>query len=576
MQTAILTGIKEGRQSTLEDFLIYVKTAVVQVQESSPNLGVEKWRYCAIKSLSGLTASSLRRLRKDLQIRVGLRYIRLSQDNLENALRGWLKLLKAYGLNNLSQLVCVRRKKVGQSAAGELAQKWLTQLNQGAHSSGVGARQLSQMACVKRKKVGQSAAGDLAKEWLTKLKKGALPSGIRAQSGGWDAKKSFLYFTIQSRRHKCIEDAEVSLNGMEKVISLVRTSLFTEIMAGRQSTLESFVIYVKAAVAQVRESSPDLGVEKWRYCAIKSLSGLTASGLRRLRKDPQMSVGVTYICVRQDIMENALRGWFKLLKSYGLNKLSQIANVEEMEGRQSAADELAREGLSKLKKGQHPSDEVVNKALRLWGFERRIFGENVIPEGQEWEHSDTLRIIESRFNGSRIIISPCTGYENFVRLLGFWAHKRTSNGQLPFTTMLFKNYAGKLHRVTGNTGTSVGLAIGSFTGSKLRYWAGDSQEGARSAHVEAVRDDPGNALNTRRGVVFDGDCAHEVEPFRGKRYSLMFFTVEKYKKASNAVKRKMVNMTVDSNTDDILERLQAKVLRAVARKSAKGSCGEGT
>ena len=191
--------------------------------------------------------------------------------------------------------------------------------------------------------------------------------------------------------------------------------------------------------------------------------------------------------------------------------------------------------------------------MRLWGFERRTFGQNVIPEGQEWEHSDTLRIIESRFNDSRIISSPCNGYENFVRLLGSWAHKRTPNGQLPFTTMLFKKYAGRLHRVTGNIGTAVGLAIGSFTGGKLRSWAGDSQEGVRSAAIEASRDEPGNASNTRRGVVFDGDCAHEVEPLRGKRYSLIFFTVENYQKASNAVKRKMVNMTVDSATDDILE-----------------------
>ena len=28
-------------------------------------------------------------------------------------------------------------------------------------------------------------------------------------------------------------------------------------------------------------------------------------------------------------------------------------------------------------------------------------------------------------------------------------------------------------------------------------------------------------------LVFDGDCAHEVEPFRGERYSLIFFIVEK-------------------------------------------------
>ena len=388
--------------------------------------------------------------------------------------------------------------------------------------------------------------------------------------------KGFLYFTIQSRRHKCIQDAKVSLNGMEKVISIVQTVILTGIMAGRQSALEDFVLYVKAAVAQVRESLPDLGVEKWRYCAIKSLSGISASGLRRLRKDPQMSVGVTYVRVRPDSMENALRGWLKLLKSYGLKKLSQIAHVDEMQGGQMAADELAREGLAKLKKGEHPSGKTVHKALRLWGFERRKFGLHVIPEGHEWEPSDTLRVIESRFNDSRIISLPCHGYENFVRLLGSWAHKRTANGQLPFTTMLFRKYAGRPHRVIGNIGTAVGLAIGPFTGGKRRCGVGHSQKGARLAHVEAVRDEPGNAFNVRRGVVFDRNGAHEIEPFRGERYSVIFFTVEKYKKASNAVKRKMVNMTADSPTDDISERLQAKVPRAAASKSAKGSCEEGS
>ena len=401
---------------------------------------------------------------------------------------------------------------------------------------------------------------------------------VRRGKKAWHrpAEKGFLYFIIQSRRHKCIHDAKVSLNGIEKVISIVQTAILTEIMAGKQSTLEDFVIYVKAAVAQVRESSPDLGVDEWRYCALKSLSGVTASGLRRLRRDPQMSVSVTYIRVRPDILENALRGWLKLLKSYGLNKLSQIANVKEMKGGQSAANDLAREGLAKLKKGEHPSDNVVRKALRLWGFEKRNFSQKVIPEGHEWERSDTLRIMESRFNSSRIISSPCNGYEHFVRLLGSWAHKRAPNGQLPFTTLLFKNYAGRLHRVTGNIGTSVGLAIGPFTGGKLRYCAGDSQEGARSVHVEAVRVESGNALNFRRGVVFDGNSGYEVEPFRGERYSLIFFTVEKYKKASNSVKRKMVNMTADSPTNDLLERLQVKVPRAAARKSANGSNDEGS
>ena len=59
--------------------------------------------------------------------------------------------------------------------------------------------------------------------------------------------------------------------------------------------------------------------------------------------------------------------------------------------------------------------------------------------------------------------------------------KRKTVG-LPFTTIsLNKNYAGRMHRDAGNIGPSIGLAIGTFTGGKLRYWAGDSQKGARSA-----------------------------------------------------------------------------------------------
>merc|ERR1712232_1208785 len=152
------------------------------------------------------------------------------------------------------------------------------------------------------------------------------------------------------------------------------------------------------------------------------------------------------------------------------------------------------------------------------------------------------------------------GHENFVRLLSAWARKRSPNGELPFTTIsLNKNYAGRLHRDAGNIGPSVGCAIGPFTGGRLRYWAGDSQKGARSADVESVRDEPSVALNIKRGVVFDGNCAHEVEPFEGERYSLIFFTVKKYKKTSSAVKRKMINMGADWPTRRSLAKLANEV-----------------
>ena len=160
-----------------------------------------------------------------------------------------------------------------------------------------------------------------------------------------------------------------------------------------------------------------------------------------------------------------------------------------------------------------------------------------------------------------IVTSASKGHENFVRLLSSWARRRSPSGALPFTTIsLNKNYAGRLHRDLGNTGPSIGVAIGPFTGGRLRFWAGDSRRGSRSS-VEQVRNEPSVLLDIRQGVVFDGNCAHEVEPFEGERYSLIFFSVKKHKEASRAVKRKMVQMGADWPTDASLARLQAKIPR---------------
>ena len=87
---------------------------------------------------------------------------------------------------------------------------------------------------------------------------------------------------------------------------------------------------------------------------------------------------------------------------------------------------------------------------------------------------------------------------------------------------LNKNYAGRLHRDAGNIRPSIDLSIGPFTGGNLRYWAEDSQKGARSSRVEEVRGEPSLALNIMRGTVFDGNSDNEVEPFKGERYSLIF------------------------------------------------------
>jgi hypothetical protein len=337
-------------------------------------------------------------------------------------------------------------------------------------------------------------------------------------------------------------------------------------MAGKASTLEGFVTYVKAAIAKEQKASADLGVDKWRYYAKHFMRYFTKSSLRTLRNDPQVSMGVNEIRVLQDAMDNVLRGWLKLSKAAGLKELSQIMGIDGLDAGRHAADELAREALSHLKKNERPSDAVVLKALRLWGFDKTTSRQNVLPEGHEWVHSDTLGVIPSRNDHSMIITTACEGHQNFVRLLSSWARKRSPNGDLPFTTIsLNKNYAGRLHRDSGNIGPSIGLAIGPFTGGRLRFWADDSGRGSRSRHVEQVRNEPSVLLNIKQCVVFDGNCAHEVQPFDGERYSLIFFTVKKYQEASQTIKRKMIKMGADWPSSASLKRLEAKIPRLSAK-----------
>lgn len=394
--------------------------------------------------------------------------------------------------------------------------------------------------------------------------KGKVMDGIIRDGGKYIAQRYFCLLGIQARNRESLGDAQASLRAIDEVQAMVQSRINKKIMAGAASTLEDFMTYVKAAVAAVKKASPGLRADTWRYYSENHLknAGFTKASVRSLRKDPLISFGHSRVRVLQGTMENTLPGWLTLSKAAGLTSLGDIVGIDGLGARRQAADDFARQELASLKKGDFPSDASVLKALRLWGFHESTSRPNVVPEGHEWVYSDTLGIIEARSDHAMTITAACSGHENFMRLISSWARKRSPDRQLPFTTIaLNKNYAGRMHRDAGNIGPSIGLAIGPFTGGKLRYWAGDSQKGKRSSTVEQVRDEPSIALNTRKGAVFDGNCAHEVEPFEGERYSLIFFTVKKYKEASLSVKRKMISMGADWPTDASLKNLLAKVPR---------------
>jgi hypothetical protein len=234
-----------------------------------------------------------------------------------------------------------------------------------------------------------------------------------------------------------------------------------------------------------------------------------------------------------------------------------ITNIADMDGihdRRQAAEQFAIEVLSKLRARDAPSDSAVLSALRLWGFDKNKNRDNVLPEGHTWVHSDTFGIIEDRNFHDLRMSRASQGYKHFQRLLTKYVCGKLSVSSIPYTTIAInKGYAGRLHRDKNNSGPSVGIAVGPFSGGGLCVWPGDT----KTSNVELVRDLPHIKLDLKhQAVVFDGTCAHEVHPYKGERYSLIFFTVRNFEKAGKDVRRELCAGGAAYSTERSLQKLR--------------------
>jgi hypothetical protein len=203
------------------------------------------------------------------------------------------------------------------------------------------------------------------------------------------------------------------------------------------------------------------------------------------------------------------------------------------------ADGIAASMLDAADEGGHAiSGESVLTVLRAWGFYLNKLRTNVVPEGREGVFSDTLGLTCNR--RQCITVSALSRkYKNVTRLLMRWfAENRPRNldEDFPVTSISVNSaYAARRHRDKNNAGPSVIAAFGSFVGGHLRYWPGDSGKGP----VSELTQTDSELLRVRHApALFDGRRAHEVTPFRGdERFSLVFFTVGKYWKASAQCQR---------------------------------------
>jgi len=99
------------------------------------------------------------------------------------------------------------------------------------------------------------------------------------------------------------------------------------------------------------------------------------------------------------------------------------------------------------------------------------------------------------------------------------------------------NYAAKLHRDGNNFGPSFLAAFGDFEGGELNAWPDDDRQ---TDKLEDLKDEDKVQLEMNKGLVlFNGNCGHSVEDFTGQRFSVVYFTIGCFSKASEECKQEL-------------------------------------
>jgi len=195
------------------------------------------------------------------------------------------------------------------------------------------------------------------------------------------------------------------------------------------------------------------------------------------------------------------------------------------------AEELAEFLLVRADAGHRIQPDDMLDLLRLWKFRRNTKRANVMRAGQEFVHSEMLGVVRTRAYCKYLVTSLTRSFPSFTRALNHYLFQNVNTVMPPgenfkFTTMCInKGYAAKRHRDNNNSGICLLTAVGKFTGGKVLYW--DSDPGPREVpDVATLRLEDAKQLNIHNHFcLLDGRKAHEVEPFEGERYSLIYFTV---------------------------------------------------
>jgi len=221
-----------------------------------------------------------------------------------------------------------------------------------------------------------------------------------------------------------------------------------------------------------------------------------------------------------------------------------------MHVKRTEAHDRAKEILKDVRtSGRKIVDQDVLDVLRLWDFYDNKNRVNVMPEGTTSVNSDTLGFMQQTIGGRILVTRATQKYPAVVELMCKWLKDNTPpdfKGVFPFTSInVNKGYNATLHRDGNNFGPSMIKAFGDFKGGQLNYWASDD----RKQKLETFKKADATTVDISKNLLmFDGNNGHSVEPFKGERYSLVFFTMRQSRKATDKMKKELIRCGVSFPT----------------------------
>eukprot|EP00746_Dinoflagellata_sp_MGD_P157675 gnl/MRDRNA2_/MRDRNA2_86284_c0_seq2.p1 gnl/MRDRNA2_/MRDRNA2_86284_c0~~gnl/MRDRNA2_/MRDRNA2_86284_c0_seq2.p1 ORF type:complete len:501 (+),score=100.00 gnl/MRDRNA2_/MRDRNA2_86284_c0_seq2:87-1589(+) len=300
---------------------------------------------------------------------------------------------------------------------------------------------------------------------------------------------------------------------------------------------KSHVRYEKYAVAKTVGEALELGSYPLDWCFDYEHGFIKVHG--PVRDEP---IDISKVANPEDLtdVDNTLCQWYRKELARRYNLKIQDLYLEKggdenvlMRAHRLCAERHAKECLEKAQRDKRAiKDEEVERTLDYWAFKQNTGRVNVFPEGHTFVRSDTVGLLRDR-TGDIHLTHATRRYPNFVQIICQWLRDRMPS-EVPsfkFTSLnLNCNYAAKRHRDGNNFGPSMIKAFGPFTGGQLNVFPDDDksiQDFNKLPESEKVQLDIQKNL-----AMFNGNSAHEVEPFQGKtRYSIVYFTIGCHAKA---------------------------------------------